>query len=55
MMGKDRHDLIGGLILIVAADGEVYTKAMGAMVSSRSGKIDCKISCGPGPPVKPRF
>ena len=38
MMGKDRHDLIGGLILIVAADRKVYTKAMGAMVGSGAEK-----------------
>ncbi len=55
MMGKDRHDLIGGLILIVAADRKVYTKAVGAMVSSRSGKIDRKKSLGAGPPVEPRL
>src|SRR5208337_2222586 len=54
MMRKDRHDLIGGLILIVAADRKIYTKAMGAMVSSGSGKIDRKISSGAGPPVEPR-
>jgi hypothetical protein len=37
VVGKNRHNLVDRLVVIVVTDGKVYTEAMGAMVSSGSG------------------